>query len=364
MKGLRRGFVVVVKLAVAAALLYWAFHNFRLHDYADSSGQLQRGFITIISQSRWWLLPPATLCFLAPILILSIRWWYLLRIQQIHLSIGQAVRLTFLGTFFNYVVPGTVSGDLVKAYYVARHTHRTAAVLVSVFVDRVVGLVEFAILPVVVMGGMLLAGAITPENFRQRFFWPVVVVGVVLAGSAVFGVVLLSPRVRGLLHLRQLAQRLPLGEHLAVAAEAANVYRSRLPSLAKALGVTLGGQAFFITGVMLCGLALRLPVPAFQYFLYVPLIYIIAAVPISPGGLGVAENCYLLFLGGFAGSTEILALAALARLLPMICSTPGLVVAMSGPHLPKMSQMQAQMHLDEQQEQADQPVNTLPPGLV
>jgi uncharacterized membrane protein YbhN (UPF0104 family) len=130
-----------------------------------------------------------------------------------------------------------------------------------------------------------------------------------------------------------------------------------LPSLLKALGVTLGGQAFFITGIMLCGLALRLPVPPFQYFLYVPLIYIIAAVPISPGGLGVAENCYLLFLGGFAGSTEILSLAAVARLLPMICSLPGLVIWMRGPRLPKANQIQAQMHLSGQQEKTAPPVN-------
>lgn len=346
----RKLLVQALKLLIAAALVVWLYLKIQWND-THVDGELRRGFLTILSTANKPLLLGALACFLMPVLILSVRWWYLLRIQRIHIPLRESVRLTFLGTFFNYIVPGTVSGDLVKAWYVAKHTHRKAAALISIFVDRVVGLVEFAILPVIVMTIMFSAGAINAQNWHDRFRTPTIVVGVVLAGAAAALSVLLIPGLRRLLRLGELAHKIkPIREHLPVAAEAAEIYRSQIGSLVKALAVTLGGQAFFITGIMLTGLSMGLVgqseglVPWFQFFLYVPLIYIIAAVPITPGAAGVAEAFYLLFFKAFGlADTEILAMALVSRLLPMLVSLPGLFVYLTGTKMPKAADMQAEM---------------------
>ena len=301
---------------------------------------VHRGFARTLASARPVLLAGSVLLFLLPVFVLAVRWWYLLRILELRIPLWEAVRLTFLGTFFNYVVPGMVSGDLVKAYYLSRHVPRKAAVLVSVFVDRVVGLLQFAVLPAAVMAGMLLAGA----GPTQRLALPAAMVAVVLLGVVVSLALVLSPRARSALGVDRLLSRLPIQGHLEVMAEAGHLYRRRLGGLLKALGITSGGQAAFITAIMLAGMSLSVPLPWYQYFLYVPLIYIIAAVPISPGGLGLTETFYVaFFVPAGAAASEVLALALVARLIPMLCSLPGLVVALTGAKLPPREQIRAEM---------------------
>src|SRR5690606_27021291 len=64
------------------------------------------------------------------------RWWRLLRIAGCGTSWLAAARLTYLGLFFNLVLPGLTGGDLVKAGMAVRdHPHARADALVSVVVD-------------------------------------------------------------------------------------------------------------------------------------------------------------------------------------------------------------------------------------
>ena len=147
----RKILILTVKLLVAAALLVLVIRKVHWSDYVGPDEQVRQGFATTISSADPYLLAASFVCFLTPLFILAFRWWYLLRLQRIEISLREVVRLTFLGTFFNYVVPGSVSGDLVKAYYAAKHTDRKIAVLVSVFIDRALGLLEFVLLPAVVI---------------------------------------------------------------------------------------------------------------------------------------------------------------------------------------------------------------------
>ena len=91
--------------------------------------------------------------------------------------------------------------------------------------------------------------------------------------------------------------------------------------------MTLGVHLLLPAGIAAMGAALGLPTPAVLYFLFVPVIYILAAVPVSIGGLGVVESMYIVFFaqGGRADSSLVLAVALLARLTPMLLSLPGLV---------------------------------------
>ena len=54
---------------------------------------------------------------------------------------------TAIGLFFNIVVPGLTGGDLVKAVLAARdHPERKAAAMISVLVDRLIGVLVLVLL--------------------------------------------------------------------------------------------------------------------------------------------------------------------------------------------------------------------------
>jgi uncharacterized protein (TIRG00374 family) len=289
------------------------------------------------------------------LLVVALRWWFLLKIQGIYISFWEIIRLTFLGQFFNQVVPGTVGGDLVKAWYVRKHTPRVGAVLVSLFVDRVMGLVELVLMAGVMLGVVLVGGLGTFERLRPA------AVTLALAGALVVCAMtfLLSARLRKLLRLQKLYQRLPIAHHFQAAGNAARIYRRRLGVLVRAVAVTLGAHLLFVGAVAMLGLALRLDVPGYAYFVCIPLIYIIGAVPITPGGVGLVEKLYVGFFtttavagsAGGVGASEIVALAMLARLAQAFWGLPGLVVAVTGPRRPKAEDIQAEFQAAEQKEE-------------
>jgi uncharacterized protein (TIRG00374 family) len=296
--------------------------------------------------------------FLVSWVVVSIRWWMLLKIQDIVISPWEAIRLTFLGQFFSRIIPGTVGGDLVKAYYVSRHTPKTAAVLVSMFVDRVMGLTEMTLLAGTMVLVVLLGGLEKFENIRQ----PVYAVILIVALVAVALTFLLNPRFRKLFHLQKLYGRLPIAHHFAAAGDAAELYRHRLPALAKAIGMTFGSHFVWMGGIALFGYGLGLHTPPgvgaaagvachwYTYFLFIPLIYIMAAgVPI-PGGVGSTELLYIWAFCTIAGMdpSAVLAMALLARLVELFWSLPGLLVALTSPKMPKARDMQAQLDRQEQ----------------
>ncbi len=334
--------MLIAKLTVAAVLLGYVLAKVHWDDYTETvegpTGPRPvacRGFRSTLTDADPPPLAAAVGCFAAAALLIAVRWWYLLRVLGIRLRLWESVRLTFLGYFFNQIVPGMISGDLVKAWYVFRHTERKPAALVSIFVDRIVGLLEFALLAAAVLLWLAASG-----RWDHRFQLPAAGVAVVLAAIAAgVAAVTISP-------LRRLLARTvafgPLKRPLAVAGQAVAMYRRRVGALARALGMTTVSQVIHVAGVLLIGRALGLPIEWYEYFLYVPLAYIIAAVPVSPGGLGVLEWCFVTFFAaGDASVSEAMALALLARLGPIIVSLPGLVVAVTGPKLPRPESIEA-----------------------
>ncbi len=332
--------ILLVKLAVAAGLIYLVLRQVHWGDYTETINQQvfqRKGFRSVLTSANPLFLAGALGCFLLPMFILAVRWWYLLSILGIHIPLWESVRLTFLGTFFNYIMPGVVSGDLVKAYYVFKHTDRKAAALVSIFVDRVVGLLQFAVLPAAIIAALAAAG-----RWDDRLRLPMFVIAVVIGAVAAVAAVVVSPALRR--RLAQVFSFLPLQRHLGMAGQAVELYRRRLTGLLKALLITFGSQVVFITGLMLAGKSFGLPTPWYHYFLYCPLIYIIASVPLTPGGAGVMEWFFVKFFAvGETTASAVLALALVARLGPMICSLPGIGVALTGAKLPKGEDIEAEM---------------------
>jgi hypothetical protein len=107
----------------------------------------------------------------------------------------------------------------------------------------------------------------------------------------------------------------------------------------------------FVGFVALMGASLSIPAGPMEYFLYVPLIYIIGAIPLTPGGVGWVENWYLRFFQGPAcGASTILVLALLARLVPMLWGLPGGLVWITGASVPAPEVIEAELSAGEQAE--------------
>ncbi|HEV3440670.1 MAG TPA: lysylphosphatidylglycerol synthase transmembrane domain-containing protein [Gemmata sp.] len=88
-----------------------------------------------------------------------VRWYLLVRALDLPFTIGTAFRLGLVGSFYNAFLPGSVGGDLVKAYYIAHgQPGRRASAVATVIADRLVGLFGLIWFSAVFGGAFWLAG--------------------------------------------------------------------------------------------------------------------------------------------------------------------------------------------------------------
>ncbi|MBC7691861.1 MAG: flippase-like domain-containing protein [Methylotenera sp.] len=84
---------------------------------------------------------PAVSALVVCMFLSAIRWQWLLQAQNIHLRWVRTFQLVFIGQFFNIALPGAVSGDFVKAFYVSNEIQgQRARAFGSILFDRIVGL--------------------------------------------------------------------------------------------------------------------------------------------------------------------------------------------------------------------------------
>lgn len=244
------------------------------------------------------------------------RWRLLLRAVDLVLPLARAVRLTFIGSFFNTAIPGATGGDVVKAYYAAKATGRGTRSVLSVFVDRAIGLVGLAVF----------AGAVLLLAPGRAGYGPArVVVFAVLGATAIFGLVVATPLLRRSLGLSGVLRRLPFQTLLTEARVALRLYRARPAALCVALLVSLVNHGSAAFGVWLLGGALGIEgLDLGMTLALVPVANLFSAIPLLPGGWGVGELAFAYLFGqvGIA-PTEAVSLSVVYRLSLLAVSLPG-----------------------------------------
>lgn len=125
-------FVNAIKILIAAGLIYWLI----------TSGKLDFKLLAQLQDHPLAVLVAVILCLINFVLI-SYRWETILcaRTQE-RLPITGMIRITWIGQFFSSVLPGSVSGDLVKILYIQKFdkTLTKKFIFASILIDRVMGL--------------------------------------------------------------------------------------------------------------------------------------------------------------------------------------------------------------------------------
>lgn len=280
----------------------------------------------------------ALLLFLPVPILQSWRLVWMLAIQDVPLTAWNAIKLTFTGNFFNFALPGTTGGDLIKAYYITRFTHRKTEAVTTVFLDRVIGLIGLMLLASVML--LFSSGQIRWDSQVLR----VMSVGLALvwAGLAVGSVVVFSGRIRRGMALPSFVARLPAGQHLLRVGRATVAMRHHLGLTALALASTVVLQLLVVVAAYVMSLALDMRGGAALYFIGVPIGFLIAAIPIlPPQAFGVMEGAYILFFaqGGLNHPSQAVAFALANRLTQLVWSLPGVLVPLLGAHLPSKGEL-------------------------
>ncbi len=322
---------LVARIVVATVAIVWVFR-----------GQDWEKLREVFSRLSWGYFALSLAAYIIGQIVVAFRWWLLLRAQSIHIGPVAAVRLYFVGLFYNNVMPSSVGGDLLKAYYVTKHTHRRLEGVLSVFIDRLVGLAGMMLMAVAayllfLRGRPLEAEAGPAEAVEQGVASSHGAIPWILAiGAVLLAALLIHPGSRR--RLQRAGGRLwgRSAEMLGRVWAALVVYCRKPWTMAAAMLLTLLGQSIVIAAFWPLGRNLGLEAGPKYYFVIFPVTWVIGAIPVSIAGLGVLEaGIVTLFTSLTAATREsALALAFCQRFVWVLASLPGGMVHLLGGHLP------------------------------
>ncbi len=223
-----------------------------------------------------------------------IRWQTILKVHGLNVPLSRTLEISFIAHFFNSFLLGSVGGDLLKAYYVARETHhkKTEAV-VTVAVDRIIGLFSMLLLACMMM--LLNFNLLSALDAKLKLvIW---IILAMTAGCAVFIFISFWGGVsKGIPGARDWLRRLPKGEMLERSIEAFREFGRDRTFFLRVLPISTLANLVCILHFLVLIWGFHLKAPVLAIAAVVPIVTCISTLPITPSGLGVRENLYVWFL--------------------------------------------------------------------
>jgi hypothetical protein len=270
-------------------------------------------------RSPRWLYVAISLGFSAILVGVScIKWRMFLRHAGVEVGFGRLVALYLIGILFNNFLPSNFGGDVVRGYGLGRQTGGMAQAFATVFLERFTG---FAALVACAWLGMALA---------PRLLGAPPLVAALAASTTLLGTllwVIVEPR-----FLDGIERFVPRR----VAREAIGRARRLVDSVRSFGDLRLLGRAMFLSGVFYAAAVGNVFFSA-QVFgqapdvsglvVAVPVVLVVSLVPISVGGVGLAEWAYVFCLGQIGvPAHEALALGLFLRAKTVLLSLVGAVL--------------------------------------
>ena len=337
---------VAWRLGICLLLLLWIFHSIFVNEariYARQYGLPWDELSRVEKWQKGWVQGPPQLwenvtqipvgIFFLSVLLVGImlalgviRWRMVLRVHGLALPFSRAAEISLVAHFFNSFFLGSTGGDLMKAYYAARETrHKKTEAVVTVFVDRLVGLWAM----------LLFAGIMMLPNWRlltsdRMLRLPILIVLSMLVGcSVVVAVAFYGGVSRKWSGARDWLRKLPKGQWLEQLLEACREFGREKFFVSRALVISMALNAVTVVQFMVLASGLGLRIQPIHLFVIVPTIICIASLPITPSGLGVRENLFVIMLAAApiaVHATPALSLSLLAYAGTLVWSVVGGIV--------------------------------------
>jgi glycosyltransferase 2 family protein len=218
------------------------------------------------------------------------RWKEILAVQGFRIPLSRVFSVFFIGQFFNAFMLGACGGDVARACYASHDTPgRKTEAASTVFVDRAVGLFTTIVFCCVMIGFRIPLfldnqGTRVP-GFLMLFF---------LLGSLVAIFALYR---RNLFEHWSFFQRLEsdtrIGPFIRRAYDAVYLYREHVRVMLVSLWLSLLNLAFLTLACYSFGKSLQINQSMLDCFTLFPIISVIAAIPITPGSLGIREGLFI-----------------------------------------------------------------------
>lgn len=282
--------ILVLKFSFAAAIITWLVRS----DKIDFS------VFSVILKPQY-LLPSIALTVLS-FYFISERWRVLMASRGIFKTRFETLKLTSISVFFSFLLPGGLSGDVVKAWYITRSERdKMNTAVMSVIMDRIFG---FFCLLFMSFFAMLFnfKTVLSDPNLKAVFFmlFFIFVSSIALFVMLYFGKFHEMQILNGPLTDKP-KKRQRLLKRVRQLLEAAHLLVKDPLVLAKAGFLSFMAQVTCISVLCIVGYAMKVDVHWSAYFFVAPIGFILMALPIAPAGIGVGQAAFYFLFNLYIG---------------------------------------------------------------
>ena len=280
----RKKFLNLLKIIISFSLLFLIWRELDLEQLSS----------VLLNVNLGWLLMAIALVLLN-IIVRARRWQVLLHALRVDVPLKELVTIYFIGSAFNNLLPSGVGGDAIRAVELNQHTDQVSDAVTSVVVDRFLGLYGSLMLGFVTL---IFAWKLVPAQvtwISGLVFLAMTGGGLVLVNRPIYHLLRRIPPVRVVTDIRPIHglfesfQRYPPG------------------ALGRAFGVGLIVNGLLIAINIALGVGLGIGIWPVYYLIFVPLVNLTLALPLSVAGFGFREGAYTMLFGtvGVLGETAV-----------------------------------------------------------
>ncbi len=267
----------------------------------------------------------------------ALKYFLLLRAQAVPIGLWRTWQFNCIAGFYGLVLPGTESGNAVKALLLGRISRRSAGVWAAMLADQLNLLLAFALLA---FGGVTFIA--TNAQLAGRSAW-IVGAGLALAGVLLLHAFFLFAPLATLIQrlLRPISHRLRWrGKHSGAAEAPAQEggwlarfwsgmasYQQHLPTLGVCTVLSCIYQSFLVLAAYIFAQGLGISVSYPNLLWIMTLVSISQALPITFAGIGVRDVALTYLLGGMGvPGSQAIALSFAVLALNVTLGLPGSVL--------------------------------------
>ena len=301
---MRKTLSFTLKLGITAIIFYYLINSGKLNFYKLNIFWEKPLILVILLVMFGVIIVP----------ICSFRWWLLLRALDLQVPFGRSFILTWIGNFFNTTLPGAVSGDFIKGYYIIKanqNKERTKAFM-TLIIDRFSGLFGLIVLAFITL--VFNFDLITTQKSLQPLALSVVALFI---GTVVFYGIVLFPFKEGKDPFVKIINKLPKNKTLLKIYTTFKAYQNHKKTLLCTLLLSIIVHSLVAIAFYIIIQALGIPNVHFATQMFImPIGLISITIPIAPGGIGVGHVAFdtLYNMVGISGGADIFNLFIIIQL--------------------------------------------------
>ncbi len=276
----------------------------------------------VLGRVPLWTVPVGILLLFIQTAVLGLRWWLVMAAIGAPIPLGKVLPATFIGVFFNQVLPTSFGGDAVRMWQAHRIGVSGEAAVIGVLLERIGGL--FGLVVMTALGVAYLGSEIDNPAIRLGLL--------ATLPAAVAGVLELTALDRLPARWRRISV---LEKAMRLARDSRRVFLSPATALPLLL-LSLMSHALAAAAIYAFAEGLQLGLPFLTCVALFSAVILVTAIPISFAGWGLREGAMVaLFAFAGLGAGTALALSLAFGALFLAASLPGCALWLAWRQTPK-----------------------------